>query len=206
MYIRNKRAVKFVTMFFLLLFVFGVFKSDVLGKIFYPYPYKQIVEKYASSYGVDPLLVISVIREESHFNRRSNSHKGAIGLMQLMPETAREISVWLNDSFEDIDLTKPEDNIRYGTWYLSALNKEFAGNSILVLAAYNAGSGRVTKWLKTSARSYNTYLIEDIPFKETREYVLKVLDSYEKYSELYAKAKPPHRNQIILRHSGLNTA
>lgn len=185
LHIRNKKIVKFVTIFFLVSLFFGAFKFHIFEKIIYPYPYKQIVEKYASSYGVDPLLVISVIREESHFNRRSNSHKGAVGLMQLMPETAREISVWLNDSFEDIDLAKPEDNIRYGTWYLSALSKEFDGNGILILAAYNAGSGRVNKWLKTSDKDHNTYIIEDIPFTETRGYVRKVLESYEKYSELY---------------------
>lgn len=185
MYIRKRKIVKFITIFFLLLLIIGLFKANIVGKIFYPYPYKQIVEKYSSSYGVDPLLVIAVIREESHFKPKSNSHKGAVGLMQLMPETAKDIAAWLNENYEDVNLNKPEDNIRYGTWYLSSLNKQFSENTTLVLAAYNAGGGRVNSWLKTSPQDFDEYLIEDIPFRETREYVIKVLNSYEKYAELY---------------------
>lgn len=185
LYVKKRKIVKIAAMLFLLLLVFSGFKSDILGRIFHPYPYKETVEKYASAYGVDPLLVISVIREESHFLPNSNSHKGAVGLMQLMPGTAKEISLWLGESFESIDLKKPEDNIRYGTWYLAALNKEFSGNRILALAAYNAGSGRINGWLKAFPGDPSTYDVEDIPFKETREYVLKVLDSYEKYRKLY---------------------
>jgi len=82
-------------------------------------------------------------------------------------------------------MTNPEDNIRYGTWYLAALNKQFSGNTILTLAAYNAGSGRVTSWLKNYSGDFNDYLIEDIPFTETREYVAKVLASYGRYVVLY---------------------
>lgn len=174
-----------ILMIALLLTIVGIHKSNSLEKIFYPYFYKQTVEKYALVYQTDPLFVIAVIREESHFYPKSSSHKGAIGLMQLMPDTAKEISIWLDEDYDTINLQKPEDNIRYGTWYLSALNKEFKGNSILILAAYNAGSGRVNSWLKESSKTFNTYKIEDIPFTETREYVTKVLNSYEKYKELY---------------------
>jgi soluble lytic murein transglycosylase len=92
----------------------------------------------------------------------------------------------LDEDYNLIDLKNPEDNIRYGTWYLSSLDKQFSGNSILVLAAYNAGSGRVSNWLRTSPRDLNTYLIEDIPFQETRDYVTKVL-KYRKYSGLYQR-------------------
>lgn len=170
-----------------LLFIVVFYKFDILGKILYPYPFKVTVEKYASTYNVDPLLVIAVIREESHFNSKSNSHKGAIGLMQVMPNTAKEISIWLKEEYENIDLLKPDDNIRYGTWYLSSLNKQFKGNTMMVLAAYNAGSGRVTNWLELSPRDITSYRIEDIPFKETREYVSKVLSSYEHYKKLYGQ-------------------
>jgi soluble lytic murein transglycosylase len=185
--ITGKRKRKRRIVFFLILVFIALYQIHSIEKVLYPYPYKQIVEKYAAAYGVDPLLVISVIREESHFIPLSSSHKGAVGLMQLMPETAEEISVWLKEDYAQIDLEKPEDNIRYGTWYLSTLQKQFSGNSILVLAAYNAGSGRVTSWLETSVRDLNTYQIEEIPFKETREYVVKVLRSYGKYAELYGK-------------------
>ncbi|NLI93586.1 MAG: lytic transglycosylase domain-containing protein [Peptococcaceae bacterium] len=171
----------------LALFIVVSYKYDIFEKILYPYPHKQTIEKYAIAYGVDPLFVTAVIREESHFIPYSSSHKGAVGLMQLMPETAREIAVWLGEDYAKIDLTKPEDNIRYGTWYLATLNKQYSGNHILVLAAYNAGSGRVSKWLASSPRDLNSYLIDDIPFKETRDYVQKVLASYKKYTSLYAE-------------------
>ena len=107
--------------------------------------------------------------------------------MQLMPDTAKEIAVWLEENYEDVDLTKPDDNIRYGTWYLATRSKEFSGNIIITLASYNAGIGRVKSWLKESPKDFNSYLIEDIPYKETREYVQKVLKSYGKYSKLYGK-------------------
>lgn len=183
--IKRRKIVTFIAILFLLFFIIIGFKQELPGKLFYPFPYKSTVEKYAEAYNVDPILVIAVIREESHFNPWSNSHKGAVGLMQLMPATAKEIAVWLGESYAEVDLTKHEDNIRYGTRYLAALNKEFKGNTILVLAAYNAGSGRVNSWLKSSPQDFNDYLIDDIPFKETREYVQKVLNSYGKYSELY---------------------
>lgn len=185
LYMRRKKIVKIIAILFLV-FLFGSgLTSDILDKILYPYAYKESVEKYAAAYNVDPLLVIAVVREESHFNPWSNSHKGAVGLMQLMPATAQEISVWLGEDYSLVDLTRHDNNIRYGTRYLAALNKEFHGNTNLILAAYNAGSGRVNSWLKDSPHDFNAYRIEDIPFKETREYVVKVLHSYEKYKELY---------------------
>jgi soluble lytic murein transglycosylase len=172
-----------------LLILIAFYKFNLAEKIIYPFPYKQIVEKYASAYNVDPFLVIAVIREESHFYPKSNSHKGAIGLMQLMPNTAKDIAVWLHENYDDLDLQNPEDNIRYGTWYLSALNREFKGNTMLVLAAYNAGSGRLNSWINSSPGDLNSYRIEDIPFTETKEYVIKVLKSYEQYTKLYNKTK-----------------
>ncbi len=185
MFNRKKKAGKTVTIIVLLLLIFTLYQTDLISRILYPYPYKQTVQKYAYAYGVDPLMVISVIREESHFLPHSNSHKGAVGLMQLMPDTAKDVSAWLKEDYELVDLTKPEDNIRYGTWYLANLNKQFSGNAILMLAAYNAGIGRVNSWLQTSPKDFNSYHIEDIPFKETRDYVAKVLNSYERYTELY---------------------
>ncbi|RNC29673.1 MAG: Soluble lytic murein transglycosylase [Candidatus Dichloromethanomonas elyunquensis] len=188
MYWMKRKRSKFLV-FLLILFIFCNYQFRIVDKLLYPYPHKQIIEKYASAYGVDPLLVTAVIREESHFIPYSSSHKGAIGLMQLMPETAKEISAWLGENYTNVDLKKPEDNIRFGTWYLASLTKQYSGNHILVLAAYNAGSGRLNKWLDSSSKDLNSYLIEDIPFKETREYVQKVLASYKTYSSLYAENK-----------------
>jgi len=165
-------------------------KSSYVQKILYPYYYKDIVENYAIVNQIDPLLVISVIREESHFRPESSSHKGAVGLMQLMPNTAREIAVWLGETETySVDILRnPDVNIRYGTWYLTSLKKEYSDNLILALAAYNAGTGRVKEWLvNEDCENFNSFVIADIPYKETRDYVEKVLNGYRKYSELYGE-------------------
>lgn len=181
----KRKTVIIMTVILLILLSLAVFKSD---RLFYPYPYQQTVEKHASLNGLDPCLVISVIREESRFKAKSISPKGAVGLMQIMPDTAKDISAWLGENYEEIDLTRPEDNIRYGCWYLAALSKEYSGNAVLTLAAYNAGIGRVNSWLGSAPGNLNSYLIEDIPYKETRDYIRKVFASYQKYQKLYCQS------------------
>jgi soluble lytic murein transglycosylase len=146
----------------------------------------MIIEKYAYSYGIDPLLVVSVMREESKFLPRSESHKGAVGLMQLMPSTAQAIAKGLGDTdYDDLDLVNPEKNIQYGTWYLASLKKEF-NDTILILAAYNGGRGRVKEWIDNNQINLSRVRPQDIPYQETRQYVEKVLKSYQKYSKLYS--------------------
>ncbi|MDQ7095852.1 lytic transglycosylase domain-containing protein [Desulfosporosinus sp. PR] len=157
-----------------------------LEKILYPYPNQKIVEKYAAQYGVDPLFVVAIIREESKFFPQSQSHKGAIGLMQLMPSTAQSIAESLGDkSYTSEELLNPEKNIQYGTWYLSSLEKAFSNNLVLVIAAYNGGIGHVQEWIETGQIDPKNIRQEDIPFKETRDYVGRVLKSYQKYIKLY---------------------
>ncbi len=161
---------------------------DAIQKIFYPYPYRATVEKYSRQYGVDPLLVAAVIREESRFLPKSESHKGARGLMQLMPATARWIAQSLGDkNYKDEDLVVPDKNIQYGTWYLANLQKEFNNDLTLALAAYNGGSGHVKEWIEQRQLELENIRQEDIPFQETREYVGRVLKSYAKYIKLYKK-------------------
>lgn len=162
-----------------------VAQSNLIPKLFYPYPYKQIINKYAIEYNTDSLLVVSVIKAESSFLPFSSSDKGAIGLMQLMPDTAREISQKLGEDYAAIDLKDPETNIRYGSMYLAGLSKQYDGNTVLTLAAYNAGSGRVKEWLKTTGLGLDNYSVKDIPFPETRTYVEKVLKYHQEYSKLY---------------------
>jgi len=185
MFISRKITRRIILLFILILLAAGIYRFEAIERIIYPYPYRETVEKYSLENGVDPLLVLAVIREESHFMPKSSSHKGAIGLMQLMPNTAKEIAIWLGESYNETSLEEPEVNIRYGTWYLAQLQKQFSDNSILVLAAYNAGSGRVNSWLGIVDNKMNNFQIEDIPYKETREYVGKVLKSYRMYSKLY---------------------
>lgn len=163
-------------------------REDVQKSYLYPYPYKEVVIKYSRNYKVDSALVAAVIKTESKFNANSTSDKGAIGLMQLMPETAEWICGELNDDRRIMapdDIREPEVNVRYGTWYLSILLQEFEGNEILALAAYNAGIGNVNEWMEQYGWSYDFHNVDAIPFTETREYVKSVLKNKEKYRSLY---------------------
>ena len=171
-----------------ILAAFSIMNIPILEKVIYPYPNQAIIEKYAKQYGVDPLFVVSVIREESKFLPQSESHKGAKGLMQLMPSTAQSIAVSLGDkTYKAEDLLSPEKNIQYGTWYLASLQKVFANNTTLVIAAYNGGRGHVQEWIKSGQIDPNNIRLQDIPFKETQDYVGRVLKSYQKYIKLYRK-------------------
>lgn len=152
----------------------------------YPYPYQEEIQQYAQEYRVDSDLVVAVIKTESNFREEAKSHRGATGLMQIMPDTAKWIARQMGDKdFSLKKLHEPETNIRYGIWYLSELQQEFEGNPILVLAAYNAGRGNVKAWMKEKHWGMDFHDIEEIPFGETREYVRQVLKNREKYRELY---------------------
>jgi soluble lytic murein transglycosylase len=107
--------------------------------------------------------------------------------MQVMPSTARYIAQSIGDkTYSDDDLLSPEKNIQYGTWYLASLDKEFSQNVTLVIAAYNGGRGHVQEWIKAGRIDPDNVLQQDIPFKETRDYVGRVLKSYQKYIKLYS--------------------
>ena len=157
-----------------------------IEKEFYPYLYRDIIEKNAAIYGVDPLLVAAVIREESRFRADAESRQGAKGLMQIMPSTAFFIAESLNDqTYDEKYLFDPERNIQYGTWYLADLQKVFANNIALIAAAYNAGRGQVQEWISDNRIDPDDIQLEVIPFDETRIFVERVLKSYEKYKKLY---------------------
>ncbi len=150
-------------------------------EILYPLAFWPMVSSAAADYDMDPYLLLSLIREESHFDPEALSPSGAVGLMQLMPQTAsttaRELQVPVagSQSLRDSAL-----NIRLGTHYLNILLKQF--DSVpAALAAYNAGGTRVKKWL--SDNNYEAYdeFIEDIPFEETRNYVKRIVSSYYHY-------------------------
>jgi len=126
-----------------------------------PAQYETLIKRYAKKYGVDTALIKAVIHAESDFNPYATSNKGAQGLMQLMPETARDLSV--------VDTFDPEDNIRGGVRYLKTLLKKFNGNLELSLAAYNAGPHCVNQFGKIP------------PYRETKRYIRKVLGYYKMY-------------------------
>ncbi len=191
MVIVARKIVKWVSLVMAgVFFLFILYEIPPVQKLRYPMPYKTIVQQQASHFGVDPLLVTAVIREESKFMPKSESSAGARGVMQLMPETAEWAAEKLGlKSYSTDQLYEPQTNIMLGSWYLSNLSKQFNNNLVLVLAAYNGGRGRVQEWLDKGEIGPQGR-IDKIPIRETREYVKKVLDSYGKYKELYPKINP----------------
>lgn len=161
--------------------------EDFQRKYFYPYPYRQTVEYYADRYEVDRNLIAGIILAESKFDSEAVSHPGAVGLMQVMPDTGEWIAHQIEDDAFTLDrLSEPKMNIKYGTWYMASLEEEFGGNKVLALAAYNAGRGNVHEWIELygwDERTFDDY--SKIPFPETREYVRRVLENEQQYAKLY---------------------
>jgi soluble lytic murein transglycosylase len=146
-------------------------------RIRYPLHYAAIIRGHARNYDLDPSLLAAVIYQESKFDAGARSDSGAIGLMQLTPETAHGIAVRTGGSaFGTDDLVDPEINVRYGSWYLRHLFEKY-GDERLVLAAYNAGQGNVDRWLRQG---------REIQFPETRAYVDRVEDLKQIYRDAYA--------------------
>lgn len=186
---RQRRAlILALVVFALALAAYFLSQSEpVQRRYLYPYPYQELVELYAKANGVDSALVASVIMNESRFQNDARSPRGAIGLMQIMPETAQWIAVQLgDDNFSLEKLREPETNIRYGVWYLAELQREFAGNNILALAAYNAGRGTVRDWIEEGNWPWTFHALDKIPYPETRSYVKNVLQNRIRYEKLYS--------------------
>jgi soluble lytic murein transglycosylase len=131
--------------------------------------------------------MMAIIREESSFNSEAQSEVGAIGLMQLMPSTAHDIGDKHGISFNTSYLFNPELNIRLGNLYYSTIKEMLEGKDVSAIAAYNGGVGSVTRW--KSALKYNDTdeFVEQIPYDETKNYVIKVFRSYWNYIRIYQK-------------------
>ncbi|MFC1571132.1 transglycosylase SLT domain-containing protein [Candidatus Margulisiibacteriota bacterium] len=157
-----------------------------LWRFSYPRGYWKYVDKYSKMYGLDPYLVYAVIREESRFKSRALSRSWAHGLMQIIPSTGRLISRDLGLSYSRWKMYNPRVNIHMGTYYLASLIKRFDGNVPLALAGYNGGPGRVKRWLKKYPKFDLDEFVEDIPLRETRNYVKKVMKSYYGYKRVYS--------------------
>lgn len=154
--------------------------------LLFPGAFSEYIDKAAAENDVEPELVTSIIRQESIFNPKIVSPVGAIGLMQIMPYTGEEIASDLNerDSFTTDSLYNPAINVRYGTFYIKKLLKQFDGNSVLAIAGYNGGPHNAKKWNAQNSDDGFDMFIEDIGFSETRSYVKKVLGNYWTYKEL----------------------
>jgi len=153
-------------------------------KYLYPLKYESSIITYSNEYDVDPYLVSAIIKVESGFSPNVVSNKGAVGLMQIMPDTAKWAAEKMDiTNFTTDSLSNPDLNIKIGTWYLSNLLNEFEGNTILALAAYNGGRGNVRAWIRSGQLEGN--IEENIPFPETKAFVIKVKKAHKWYRKLY---------------------
>jgi soluble lytic murein transglycosylase len=151
-----------------------------------PLRHDDIIRQQAADKNLDPAMIAAVIYEESRF-RDQTSHAGARGLMQITPETADAIAKHSGGTrFEQSDLSDPQINISYGTYYLRLLLDHYGGNETLAIAAYNAGMGNVDRWVSDAGGAGEFDHAEDIPFPETRAYVSNVMESRAEYRENYA--------------------
>ncbi|MCV6614706.1 MAG: transglycosylase SLT domain-containing protein [Cellvibrionaceae bacterium] len=149
----------------------------------FPLAYNRELRKAAKATNIEPTLLYAIARQESAFAADARSPAGAMGLMQLMPATAKQTARKIGVKYRRKDLYKPHSNIRLGSSYLNQLLRRFNGNRALAAAAYNAGPHRVDRWLRdSSAKLEIDTWIETIPFRETRGYVQNVLS----YSVIYA--------------------
>lgn len=159
----------------------GVYQRAV-----YPFPYRRMVFEYAERAGLDPYLVAAVIRAESRFNPGAESDRGALGLMQVMPDTGTWAAGRMGiEGFRPDQLADPGTNLMIGTWYLAYLMAEFDGDAVAALAAYNGGLGRVRAWIEEgllAGRDSNPVVI---PYPETRRFVAGVLGDSRRYRGLY---------------------
>lgn len=182
----KKSIITIFTFIIILIILFSIIRiQDIVIKGIYPQKYNEYVEKYALEYGIDSMLVYAIIKAESNFKTDIKSTSNAMGLMQLMEETAIETAEKIGIEYTDGCLYDPETNIQLGIKYYSELLKEYDNNYMLALTAYNAGTGNLKKWIEQGIIKPDGSNIEDIPYKETNNYVRKIVRDYNIYKDLY---------------------
>lgn len=159
----------------------------ILKTYVYPIKYDKYVISAAKENNIDPYLIFAIIKQESKFNEKACSNKEAKGLMQILDSTAQEMLEDIdNIDISTLNLFDAKTNIYIGTKYFKTLVERYEGNIRLAICAYNAGLGNVDKWIVSNEIYSNSEIvISNIPFKETKEYLVNVLKYYDKYVELY---------------------
>lgn len=181
----QKKLFLFLIAVFILVVLFAL--NGCFVRMIYPKKYKNIVRKYSQEYNVRESLVYSVIKVESDFEENVKSSAGAVGLMQLTPDTFR----WLQKKkgvsilMGEQKLVDSEININYGVYFLSILFKKYS-DECTALCAYNAGVGRVDNWLKKQKYSKDGKVLLEIPYEETRNYVQRVMKTERIYKKFYS--------------------
>jgi soluble lytic murein transglycosylase len=164
----------------------GVQAPSWYARTVYPLEYESAIKTSARRNGLDPALVAAVIYAESRFDAQARSSHGAVGLMQLLPETAAQIALETGGvAFVPADLDDPRVNIRYGCHYLRTVLDTFGGDRVAAIAAYNAGAGAVGEWAAAARAAGHPLRLADIPYGETRAFVLSVLETRTIYLQTY---------------------
>jgi soluble lytic murein transglycosylase len=164
--------------------------SERFWKLAFPFPHRALIEKHARANGLDPYLVAGLIRQESEFDHKVVSYARAVGLMQVLPSTAREIARRLRIRFRPAMLQQVEPNLRLGTRYFRQMLDAAGGSVEEALAAYNGGRSRVLRWKQWSDFREPGEFVETIPISQTRNYVHAILRNADVYRWLYAEAAP----------------
>jgi soluble lytic murein transglycosylase len=155
----------------------------------HPIEFSETVERYAREFGVDKFLIYAVIKTESSFNPQAESHLGARGLMQIMPDTFDWLMNYrlfernLELTFDDMYVI--DHNVRYGAYFIAFNMEKYSGSIDNSLAAYHAGIGAVDGWLSNPDFSSDGVTLDKIPFADTQHYVNKVNAAYQTYLRLY---------------------
>jgi soluble lytic murein transglycosylase len=162
----------------------GQLSHDVAERVRYPRAYWDLFSSASTRLALDPYLVLALSRQESLFNPNATSGSNARGLMQLIPSTARKMASQQGMNTESIHLYDPSVNVQLGTAYLKNLFEMFHGDAFRAVAAYNAGESAVSKWIGQSGGADDEW-VENIEYKETRDYVKKVIGGRREYLLLY---------------------
>ncbi len=161
-------------------------KNDLRWRLVYPTFLYNEMKTYAQMAGNNPVLMLALTREESYFNENAHSYVGAVGLMQLMPETAKEINKIKGLGMESLaELKNSQTNMKLGNYYYNFVLTNLDNNNILSVAAYNGGIGSISRWKKGLEYRDIDEFVEKIPYTETRTYVKKVFRTYWNYARLY---------------------
>lgn len=184
---KTKRNIIFLILIVVVSILIFLYKDNLL-KLLYPKTYQEIVLANEEKYKVEENLIFAVIKAESNFEKEAISNRNAVGLMQLMEETAKDVAkknnIEINEENLKEELWDVNKNIEIGTCYLATLMQRYE-NKEVALAAYNAGIGTVDGWIEKGIIKKDGTDIENIPYKETNHYVRKILRDYKIYENLY---------------------
>jgi len=165
-------------------------KESSIWELAYPRPYWTQIKNFSNQAGIDPYFALAIMREESHFDSKALSSSNAMGLMQLMPATAKEVAKRIKIELEKKEyIFEPKINIKLGIFYLGKLAKRFQSELIYTAGGYNAGPHNMKKWINRWNGMPLDNFVEKIPFNETKNYVKRVYRSYKIYKQIYNNRK-----------------